>query len=282
MKPHEELSDDDLRAAFLGQAEAPRPTSHHLAELREVVLSNTDGTHRQAGWVANGAKRSEAWGWRGVLLAVATLAALAVLALMLANPESDGVVTSFRRVLMVTGSHPWVHGQTRVESNETVHEFETWFSPSERLAAMRSNQVIQHTDFSSGQQVTYDRISGKLTRGLANPHSEDFGRALVMAILHNGDLQGAMPFHKVSDLRKSLVTEEGSQLLRYQFQAAWRSNASVGWGTTIWVDVDTQSITKWEERHSNGTTVLTRFTYPPEGPRDAQSLGVPPELMSNE
>lgn len=282
MKPHEELSDDELRAAFIVQPNAPRPTTSHLAELRETVLNRTEqfpGLSDQVTIVSN---RSAPWVWRGAWLAMATVATVVMLAVMFTDRDSDGAITSFRRVLSVTGSHPWVHGQTRVEFDKTVHEFETWFSPSERLAAMRSTHLIQHTDFNSGQQVTYDRISGRLTRGLANPHSEGFGRALVWAILHNGDLQSAMPFHKVSDLRKSLIAENGAPLLRYQFQAAWRSNASVGWETTIWVDIDSQSITKWEERHSNGTTVLTHFDYPAEGPRNAESLGIPLEVLSNE
>jgi hypothetical protein len=277
----EDFSEADLRAAYVRVPDAESPSAAHLEELRRELLSRTVQISDRTKFADEKPSVSKPWR-RLSWLSMATVVAVCVIAFLVSNPDQNGAITSFRQVLFETGRHPWVHGQTRVEFEANVHEFETWFSPSERLAAMRSPQVIQHTDFSTGRQVTFDRNSQQLTQGMANPHSEDFGRALILAILHDGDLQGAMPFHRVSDLRKLEVREDGVRLLRYQFQVAWRSNAAVGWETTVWVDVESQLIRSWEERHSNGTTVVTRFDYPADGPRDVHALGVPQEVMIRE
>ncbi len=281
MTSAEDFSEADLRDAYDSVPDAESPSRTHLEGLRRELLLRTVQISDRTKFVADEPSRSKPWG-RFFWLSVAAVVAVSVTAFLVAKPDQNGAITSFRQVLFETGRHPWVHGQTRVEFEANVHEFETWFSPSERLAAMRSPQLIQHTDFSTGRQVTFDRNSQQLTQGLANPHSEDFGRALILAILHDGDLQGAMPFHRVSDLRKLEVLEDGARLLRYQFQVAWRSNTAVGWETTVWVDVESQLIRSWEERHSNGTTVVTRFDYPADGPRDMSALGVPQDVMIRE
>jgi hypothetical protein len=194
-----------------------------------------------------------AWGWR----------------------QPDNPVTNFRHVLAVAGSHAWVHGVTTVTTATDRFDFETWFSPSQRLAAMRSAKFLQHTNYKTGMQTSYHLASAELRQSLANPHGEHFGRAFVIALLNDGDLQAAMPFHRVSGVNKLLVADGHRPLVQYQFQVSWRSNTSVGWLTTVLVDTDDQRIVSWEERHTNGTVILTRFDYPTTGPDDIYQLGAP-------
>jgi hypothetical protein len=280
MTPHENFSDADLQAAFDELSEVPTPSSTHLQQVHVELLSRTSGSVAVNAFNTDELPIVKPIRRFGIWISATVVALVGFAVFLVVRPDrEDGAISSFRQVLFETQSHPWVHGQTRVEFAGKIHEFETWFSPSERLAAMRSPELLQYTDFDSGRQSTYDRATKQLTQGLANPHSEDFGRALIMAILQDGDLQGAMPFLSVSDLQKVEIEENDVRLLKYKFQVVWRSNAAVGWETTVGVDRERQLIRTWEERHSNGTTVVTHFDYPPDGPRDLESLGVPVEIV---
>lgn len=305
MRPASEFNPEDLVDAFLLEPAAPEPSDEHVEQLRQRLLAAACSTavDREVlspvrSNISEKATNRRIWSTYRTVVSIAGVAITIALWLVVtwtsAAPETP--IMKFRQVLATTGTQAWVHGQTTITNSggtgpaATIHAatsdatkdsairhpFETWFSPAERLAALRTETELQVTDYNLGVQYTYDRVAHEFRQSAANPHHEHFGRTMVVALLSGGDLTDALPFHSVSEVQKTSIRVGEEYGIQYQFSVSWRSNPALGWLTTVIVDAENRFIQSWEEQHSHGLHVYTKFDYPADGPRDLAALGAPP------
>lgn len=289
MRPESEFNSEDLVDAFLLEPVAPEPSVEHVEQLRQTLLARAcpsvvERIDRTPAGSSGCRQPPDRRTWspnRGVVTLAGVALAIALwLVVTWTGSAPETPIMTFRQVLATTGTQAWVHGQTTITSSGATssgarHQFETWFSPAERLAALRTETELQVTDYNLGVQFTYDRVANAFRQSAANPHNEHFGRTMVVALLSGGDLVDALPFHSVSEVQKTSVPLGEEHGIQYQFSVTWRSNPTLGWLTTVIVDSENRFIQTWEEQHSHGLRVFTRFDYPADGPRDLTALGAP-------
>jgi hypothetical protein len=305
MRPESEFNPEDLVDAFLLEPAAPEPSGEHVEQLRQRLLAEACSTAVERNLltpvgsdISEKATNRRIWSTHRGVVTIAGVAITITLWLVVtwtgAAPETP--IMKFRQVLATTGTQAWVHGQTIITASGATgagaadsgaassgvasygarHQFETWFSPAERLAALRTETELQVTDYNLGVQFTYDRGADVFRQSAADPHHEHFGRTMVVALLSGGDLTDALPFHSVSEVQKTSIRLGEGHGIQYQFSVTWRSNPALGWLTTVIVDAENRFIQTWEEQHSHGLHVYTKFDYPTDGPRDLAALGAPP------
>ncbi len=270
--------------AFVLEPDAPNPTSGHLQDLRHQIFRVAEDLRTETNGlvpIAASVDRPQlprAWNWPGSSILVTALLAFVVAAYLFWPLKPESTVSNLRNVLIKTGASSWIHGVTSIESRFGSSEFETWFSPTERLASFVSEHSIQFTDYNLGVRSSYNPETSTLYRSASNPHSEEFGRAFITALLNDGDLQMAMPFHRVNQVNKSKEFLGELPVVTYRFNVSWRTNPAIGWSTTVIVDAERNVILSWKEVHTNGTVVHTDFDYPLNGPRSIYELGVPVDV----
>lgn len=268
MEYHSEFEDRELKDTLGGEAQPLEASSVHINQLRLKLRANTRPSDPQT-------RGPSQLGFKGMLV-VTRIAAIAValLFVFLAIQNSTSTATaSLRSVLDITRRHVWIHSSTTVtHAGETV-EREAWCAPLQRITAYRSPKMLHFIDYAEGVQSSYSEDTDTVFRWRAEMNSEEIGRAFIGALLSSGDLSSSFPYHHVSAVQKMNIVEDGVSKVLYSFQLELKSAPKVHWETLIRVNPSNELIETWEEIHSNGTRVLTRFDYPSEGPTDIFALG---------
>ncbi|MFG0294892.1 MAG: hypothetical protein ACF8PG_03215 [Maioricimonas sp. JB045] len=262
--------DDELAGAF--DADAPEPSPEHIAKLRRQVAQHTRPAPSAAAWTSDPPVRNNS---RAVPVSVAAIATVLLVAVLAILPFVNDASAALQHTLKATREAVWIHGATTIERDGRTVTAESWCSPVERVVAFRSPRMLHFVDYASGVQTSYSEKPGKVFRWKADAGTEGFGRRFVLALLNDQDLTSSFPFHDVSEVRKHVVSVDGRPSTQYSFRVQAKDNPDRYWDTTVRTDPDTGRIVLWQDLHSGGMHVTTRFDYPDSGPRDIFELGAP-------
>jgi hypothetical protein len=293
-----DFTDEELREALRTDSELPTPSAEHVAQLRSTLLAqatpsvkpnttpsatpcatacvnieaNTDAVTDAAVVLRPSASGGHQRRLRWLIQLVSTAAVVAMV--LLASRGLVGTASAnLKSALDATRRSVWIHATTTVNQEGETMQFESWCSPQQRITAFRSPALLHFVDYQAGIQTSYSEQTDSIMRWRADARAEEFGRAFLNALLTDGDLQASFPFHQVSAVSKQTLEAQGQTQLRYAFRTELKSQPSVHWETTVKVDSDSQRIHSWEEIHSGGTHIVTRFDYPDAGPSDIYALG---------
>ena len=261
-----EFDDNDLKDALGDGALPPAPSSTHINRLRLRIRDCTkqSRTTHKTSFVA----RSKTL----VLIRVALVAGLIFVLFAIQN-FSGTAAANLRTALDVTRRHVWIHSSTTITHEGETIELESWCAPDKRITAFRSPQMLHFIDYGGGIQSSYSEKSDTIFRWRAEMSGEEMGRSFINALLSQGDIKSSFPCHKVSAVENSTILEDGISKTQFTFQLELKTAPQVHWETLIRVNPTSDLIDTWEEIHSDGTRVLTRFDYPPDGPTDIFALG---------
>ena len=268
--PH--FTDEELSEALTQTEESNEPSAVHFNSLRlklrqEAGVQNV-GIHEDL------ISRLRQFDSRTSVFAKWLAVAATVLILFFATRIFIGTASaSFKSALDATRRSSWIHSSTIVvDSNDTL-QFESWCAPALRLAAFRSAHMLHFINYEEGTQSSYSDKSKSVFRWRADMNGEEIGRTFINALLTNGDLSQSYPWHNVSNVKRTVMEVAGMQKTQYSFQLELKSKPDIRWETIVQADPGTGLIDSWEEKHANGTRVLTHFDYPTSGPRDIYELG---------
>lgn len=273
-----DFSDKELFDAFGAGGTPIEPSAAHVNALRMKLREKTKrcGKRLDSDSVPftsvvrtnNRAKRFSQ------MVAIAAI----LLAVILASRLFVGTAAaSLKSALDATRQSVWIHASTTVKRVDGAVELESWCSPVRRVSAFRSSQLLHFIDYVEGIQSSYSDKTDTVFRWRADPSGEEIGRTFMNALLANGDLGSSFPMHLVSSVKRMKVESQSKEQVRYSFDLKLKAMPKVGWETIVTVEPDTGRMVSWEESHSDGTRVLTRFDYPALGPSDIYALGAKPE-----
>lgn len=259
--------------------EGDKPTESHLHQLRHRLLSQTKEValpqaSASESWIPNAYKQSRTSRRRWLLRSVA-VSAMILVTLLLSRVLVDRADASLSQILESTRKNLWIHGKTIVTNQSKSFESQSWCSPSLRISAYQSPWMTHLIQYEDSVQLLYDNASNSIIRMHADNAYEHFGQSFVSALLTERPLPSINPDHKISSVTKRFRTVDGTRYLRYSYQVQSRSIPEAGWTTHIDVDSRSGSIVTWQETHSNGVEISTRFEYPEIGPSNLYDLGVP-------
>ena len=266
------FTDEELSEALTQTDESMEPSAVHFNSLR--LKLRQEATAQNVGIHEGLFSRLWHFDSRTNVFTKWLAVAAAVLVLFFATRIYVGTASaSFKSALDATRRSGWIHSSTLVvHSNDTL-QFESWCAPALRLAAFRSTHMLHFINYEEGTQSSYTDKSKSVFRWRADMNGEEIGRTFINALLSNGNLSQSYPWHNVSDVKRTVMEVAGIQKTQYSFQLELKSKPDIRWETVVQADPDTGLIDSWEEKHANGTRVLTHVDYPTTGPRNIYELG---------
>jgi len=271
MTSDRQIEDYEIEHALREADDMAKPSSEHVSDLRAVLLARTTPAVEQTPEPASSLPPRNRW----LAYGVAAVIAASLLAMIL--PSAFAPPAVFAAVLAKAREQVWVHAITEMQHGEQKAESESWYSPVHRIAAVRHPVMTQLADFESGIAVRYKPDANRIYKTRADATAEVFSRgsAFIEALMNEANHDTLFPGRKVSKPAMSKVTINKKEWTQYSFRVEYRTDPNRSRRIEVRVDPETDLLTTWEERYSNGMRSRTRFEYPLEGPTDIYALGVP-------
>lgn len=273
-----QLTDHELADALRAEAPDIEPSASHVESLRERLLSQTiasPGLPEQYPKPSGHTPLASVGSMPrlGLTMKLASIAAMIAVLIIALRPLTGTAAADFRSALDATRHEVWIHTSTIVEYLGESNESESWCSPQQRIAAIRSPQLMHFVNYAEGVQWSYSDKSEVIYHWRADMNFENLGRTVVQALLTDGDLASAFPIHNVSKVEKSMIHFDGQSRVQYSFDLALKNDAAIHSHAIVQVDRSSGRIVSWEETHAGGMQILTVFDYPASGPSDIYELG---------
>ncbi|MBC8868768.1 MAG: hypothetical protein H8E44_05095 [Planctomycetes bacterium] len=271
MTSDRQIEDYEIEQAMREADDMEKPSPEHVSDLRAALLARTAPAVDQTPVPASSLPPRHRW----LAYSVAAVIAASLLAIIL--PRALAPPAAFAAVLAKAREQVWVHAITEMQHGEQKAESESWYSPVHRIAAVRHPMVTQLTDFESGIAVRYKPDVNRIYKTRADATGDIFSRgsAFIEALMNEANHDTLFPGHKVSKPAMSKVTVNNKEWAQYSFRVEYQTDANRSRRIDVRVDPETDLVSTWEERYSNGMCSTTRFEYPQQGPEDIYALGVP-------
>jgi hypothetical protein len=188
---------------------------------------------------------------------------------------------SWAEMLTAVGSRPWVHGITTYSDGEQTATSESWVSTGNRSAAYRFGDKSLFEEIETGISLQYDAKERVIYRvpslriGPGRFRDAHLPGLLDRLIADKTDSRELFYGERVIKAERHQIDENGKPCLDYLIHLERIENTALNRTVRIRVDRVTQLPVSWEERQADGGTAVTRFDYPPKGPRNIYDLGVP-------
>ncbi len=208
-----------------------------------------------------------------------SIAALAVAASLLAI-----IVPSFftsgnllAQALEKARQQLWVHAITTTHSGNQVIESETWFSPAQRIVAIRHPQLTEFRDMASGVASKFDSKANRIYKTRVDTTSQEMpaGGGFIDALMNESTAATMFPNHQVSRPSTTKTVVDGHDLVEYSFRLQHVTILNVSRRVVVRLDAVSGLMSSWEETFSDGSRSLTKFDYPSNGPVDIHAMDVP-------
>lgn len=266
------FTDEELNEAFTQADESTEPSAVHFNNVR-LKLRQAADLQKAVPHISQFSRLRQLdahWGGLAKLFAIAAT----ILVLFFASKIFIGTASAnLRSALDATRRSGWIHSSTIIMRSNDTEQFEAWYAPTQRLAAFRSTHMLHFIDYEEGTQSSYTKQSKSVYRWRADMNSEDLGRTFITTLLTNGDLSQSYPWHNTSEVKRTVVEVDGQRKALYSFHLELKSKPDIRWEAVVRADLETGLIDSWEEKHADGTRVLTHFDYPDTGPQDIYEMG---------
>lgn len=171
----------------------------------------------------------------------------------------------------------WVHAITTTHSGNQVIESETWFSPAQRIAAIRHPQLTEFRDMASGVASKYDSKTNRIVKTRVDTSSQEMPSAgsFIAALMNESTAVTMFPSYKVSKPSTTKTVVDGHDVVEHSFRLQHVTMPNVSRRVVVRLDAESGLMSSWEETFSDGSRSLTKFEYPSSGPVDIHAMDIP-------
>ena len=266
--------DDDLTAALSEtNAHQANPRPEHIEQLRAKLLARTlAGTAELASFGVPLFKGTR----RLIRIGLPVAACIAIAAALV--PIWWGPSNALADLLEATRTQKWIHGTTTWIGGEETVQSESWMSPPLQIFAIRHPEMIMFVDHKKQVSARFKPGSDSIT--LVRPTPIDYlpqqqSSSTLEQLLTNPEAEQPFFGFEVLGMKKTETKVDRKRAWEYSFRLEQPGNPNNSRRVRAVIDAHTDLVATWEERHSNGLRVVTKFDYPPDGPHDLYALGIP-------